>query len=359
MKIRLVSALGALLLTGPLRAEVVTQPWAAEPTTMPSVEERTFSNGAVQLRGNLYMPRSSKPVAAIVVLHGASSPLRTSPLYQHLTEMLPSLGVAVLVYDRRGSGESTGDRSKASFEDLADDGSKAVEMLRADKRIDPARIGVWGLSQGGWLSMLAASRSPHVKFAVAISAPVVTADVQMMFSSTNSLRVNGFSDADISQMTYTRNAVDNYMRGRGDIATAQQAVDAAKAKPWYRYLYFGTTVRDRATSGWRKEIEHEPLSTLEKVRVPMLVLYGATDPVVPVTASIRRLAAIAPSHPNLRVAVIAKADHGMELDRNPRDLLDPDQADQSKPNAAEYFAILTRWLVDQKLTQNAWMIGRK
>ena len=61
------------------------------------------------------------------------------------------------------------------------------------------------------------------------------------------------------------------MRGSGDRATAQRLVDAAKTKPWFKLLYMGETVSDRATSRWRKEIEFDPLRTLDGVKIPALV----------------------------------------------------------------------------------------
>jgi dipeptidyl aminopeptidase/acylaminoacyl peptidase len=203
-------------------------PWSAAPSTTVVRESRTFRSADATLSGTLHLPRGGQTLGAIVVAHSASKPLRDALLYSHLTDMLPSLGIAVLTYDRRGSGQSSGSLRDSDYAALADDALAAVQMLMADSRIDPRRIGIWGLSQGGWLSLLAAARSPDVRFVVSISAPVVTPDVQMMFRSENSLRINGYDDADIAQMRATRQAVDDYMRGTGDRAEAQRLVDAAK-----------------------------------------------------------------------------------------------------------------------------------
>jgi uncharacterized protein len=322
-------------------------PWSAAPSTDIVHEEKTFQNAGVTLSGTLYIPRGRRIVGAVVVAHGASSPLRSSPLYQHLRVMLPPLGMAVFIYDRRGSGKSGGDLKTSDYDLLADDAVAAVKMLKTDRRIDPKRVGVWGLSQGGWLSLLAASRSPDVDFAVSISAPVVTPDLQMIFSSANSLRVNGYPQADIDQMTAARKAVDDYMRGKGDRQTAQRLVDGIKAKPWFKYLYMGDTVSDRAVSRWRKEIEHDPLGTLQSVRAPALVLFGAADPVVPVATSVERLKTVRASHPNLTVAVVAGADHDMQTDVDPKTLLDPNNVDDAKPDSPEYFGLLASWLTRQ------------
>lgn len=319
-------------------------PWSAPATTEVVVEERKFTNGDRELSGTLHMPRSGKPVAAIVVTHSASSPLRSASLYDHLKTVLPALGIAVFTYDRRGSGQSGSQNAGGDFTLLADDAIAAARSLKSDPRIDPRRIGTWGLSQGGWISPLAASRSSDIAFVVAVSAPVVTADVQMIFSSTNHLKANGYSAADIEQMVAARKAVDDYMRGTVSRAEAQAKLDGIKTKPWFKYLYMGETFRDRDVSGWRKEIENDPLVNLKAVTVPTLILFGADDAVVPVADSAERLKAIAPQMPNIEVHVIAGADHAMQMSEDLKTSLDPKHDGTERPDSPEYFALLASWL---------------
>lgn len=318
-------------------------PWSAPATTSIIEDERVFRSADAELSGTLYLPKGGKALAAVVVTHAASLPLRDQPLYRHLKEMLPSLGVAVFVYDRRGSGRSGGDLATSDYTLLADDAIAAVRMVAADPRIDARRVGIWGLSQGGWLSLLAASRSPDVAFAVSASAPTVTPDKQMIFLAANILRVNGYAQAEIDQAIATRKAVDDYMRGKIDRAAAQRVVDAAKAEPWFKLIYLSGTVADRETSRWRREIEHDPAQTLKDVKVPVLMIYGSGDPVVPVAASVGHLRAVAGGHRDLEIAVIAGADHHMETSVDPRTQLDSKRFDEA-PEAPEYFSVLSSWL---------------
>ncbi|WP_447725098.1 alpha/beta hydrolase family protein [Sphingomonas koreensis] len=327
-------------------------PWSAPATVETITEARRFTSGGVELAGKLYLPRSRKPVAAVVVTHGASSPLGDASLYEHLKVMLPALGIAVFTYDRRGSGQSGTKTAGGDYTVLADDAIAAVRSLKGDPRIDLRRIGTWGLSQGGWISPLAASRSPDIAFVIAVSAPVVTADVQMLFSSTNHLRANGHSQAEIDQMVATRKAVDAYMRGTGSREAAQQRIDAAKTAPWFKYTYMGETVRDRAVSGWRKEIENDPLRNLSAVKVPMLVLFGAYDAVVPVADSTDRLRAIAARMPKMKVHVVAGADHSMHMAADQSITLDPKHDGTERADSAEYIAVLSSWLAARGLTGN-------
>lgn len=327
-------------------------PWSAPATTEVMVEEVRFKSGDAELAGTLYLPAGRKPVAAVVVTHSASSPLRAASLYDHLKVILPALGIAVFTYDRRGSGQSGSKDAGGNFAVLADDAIAAVKHLKTDPRIDPRRIGTWGLSQGGWISPLAASRSPDIAFVIAVSAPVVTADVQMIFSSTNHLKANGYSQADIDQMVAARKAVDNYMRGTVSRTDAQAKLDSIKTKPWFKYLYMGETFRDREVSGWRKEIENDPLKNLEAVTVPTLVLYGADDAVVPVADSAQRLKGAAARMPKMQVHVIAGADHAMEMSADLKTSLDPKHDGTERPDSPEYFALLSSWLAAQGLVGN-------
>jgi uncharacterized protein len=330
-----------------------TLPWSAPATTRVVTESRQFSNGETKLSGTLYLPEGEqKRLPAVVVTHSASSPLRTSSLYDHLRTALPAMGMAVFIYDRRGSGQSGTRDAGGDFSLLADDAIAAVRSLKADPRIDPQRIGTWGLSQGGWISPLAASRSGDLAFVVSVSAPVVTADLQMIFSSTNHLRANGYSQADIEQMVAVRKAVDNYMRGTESRATAQKLLDAAKIKPWFKYLYMGSTFKDREVSGWRKEIENDPLQNIEGVTVPLLVLYGTDDAVVPVAQSVERLETLTSRLPNMTVHVVAGADHAMQVSADLKTSLDPSHDGTERPDAPEYFAILSSWLTNHVLDAN-------
>jgi uncharacterized protein len=325
-------------------------PWSAPATVETITEARRFTSGGVELGGTLYLPRSRKPVAAVVVTHSASSPLGDASLYEHLKMMLPALGIAVFTYDRRGSGRSGTKTAGGDYTVLADDAIAAVRSLKADLRIDARRIGTWGLSQGGWISPLAASRSPDIAFVIAVSAPVVTADVQMIFSSINHLRANGHSQAEIDEMVATRKAVDGYMRGTGTREAAQAMIDVAKTRPWFKYTYMGETIRDRAVSGWRKEIENDPLRNLTGVKVPMLVLFGAYDAVVPVATSVDRLREIAPRMPKMRAHVVAGADHSMHMAADQSITLDPKHDGTETADSAEYIAVLSSWLAARGYT---------
>jgi pimeloyl-ACP methyl ester carboxylesterase len=265
--------------------------------------------------------------------------------------MLPPLGIAVFVFDRRGSAKSGGTVESADYTTLADDGISAQQMLAQDARIDPRRIGFWGLSQGGWLSLLAASRSPQAAFAISVSAPMTTPDVQMNFAVANILRIKGFSESAVDQAIATRTAVDDFLRGSRDRASTQRMLDAATAEPWFVHTYLEKTFRDPDQSGWAKEMRHDPLATLDAVKQPTFVIYGSADPWVPVQTSLERLRARSARHPNVQVAVVAGADHAMATSVPLTDQIDPSLFARAAPRSAAYFGLLSAWLAERGLAR--------
>jgi alpha-beta hydrolase superfamily lysophospholipase len=105
---------------------------------------------------------------AVILVHGSGAENRAYVL--PFARFLVRRGAAVLGYDKRGVGGSTGDWKTASFEDLADDVVAAFEYLKSRRDIDPAQIGLLGVSQAGWVMPLAAVRAKNVAFLNSIRA---------------------------------------------------------------------------------------------------------------------------------------------------------------------------------------------
>jgi uncharacterized protein len=167
-------------------------------------EEITFRNKDVLLKGTLTKPDTNNPCPVVIVTHTSNAATRDFGVYQHLANVLPPNGIAVLLYDRRGSGDSTGDFETASFFDLAIDAQAIINYLKLRSDIDPKHIGVWGMSQGGWIAPLVASNSTDIAFVVAVSAVGVTPAEQMNFSAEYELREKGFPEEEIGQMLELR-----------------------------------------------------------------------------------------------------------------------------------------------------------
>jgi dienelactone hydrolase len=330
-----------------IRPAIASEAWHVAGMPVVTTRQITFENAGARLHGTLYLPATHKPVPAIVVFHDASIGTAAAALYRHLRDGLPAIGIAVLLFDRRGSGASTGNANEASYETLADDGVAGSSAIARLPQIDSSRIGYWGMSQGGWLAILAASRDPRAAYVVSVSAPLVTPETQMEFAMANHLHVLGYSPGDVNAMLAARKACSNYMEGNGSRATAVAALEAIESKPWFDLMYLPTASalpRNPASSMWRKHMSYDPLTALESVRVPTLLVFGGADPWIPVANTIDRLRVVARSHPNIDFDVVANASHEMMI--LPRDQMSTDTKtlQSDAPNAQVYFMLLSSWL---------------
>src|SRR5688572_16504977 len=130
-------------------------------------EDVRFPGGGVQLAGTLIAPNTGGKHPAIVLVHGSGPQNRESIL--PFARFLIRHGMAVLGYDKRGVGGSTGDWNTASFDDLAGDVVAAVEYLKTRPDIDSRQIGLLGVSQAGWIMPLAAVRATDIAFLISVS----------------------------------------------------------------------------------------------------------------------------------------------------------------------------------------------
>src|SRR5580692_711435 len=266
MKITIASIAGvALLLSGPgsNSSSNASDQWHVAATPPVMSEEIHFSNGDTHLVGTLYLPQTGNQLPAVVVLHSAKASTRQAGLYRHLREGLPAMGFAVLIYDRRGSGQSSGELESSDYEMLADDAIAGQHALAKHSRIDAKKIGFWGLSQGGWLTVLAAGRSKDAAFAASVSAPLVTADEQMRFATRNLLAVRGYSQSDVEDMLAARKAWIGYLHRKNSRDEALEALRKAEAKPWFDIAYLpkaSQLTNDPEHDANRKRLDDDPIA---------------------------------------------------------------------------------------------------
>lgn len=253
-----------------------------------------FSSDGFTLAGTLYLPAGVGPYPAVVLFHGSGPQTR----YEFEGHWFAEHGVAALTYDKRGVGESTGDFRSVPFMTLCDDGLAAIQLLKARRDIDPHRIGVWGLSQGGWLGPLAASRSSDVAFVIAVSGPGVSPGEQMLYFWASDLRDQGVPDRQVEEATAVRREVWNYMETGNGYERAKADLEHARTAPWYRQVkqqrddLFSTLeipeqLRRSSHRWFQQEAVYDPTVALRKLRVPSLFLFGEDDHTIPVADSVR------------------------------------------------------------------------
>ena len=278
-----------------------------------TAEQVTFRSGDVTLAGTLYLPSQPGRHPAIVALHASNGGSRDSPAYQHLASAVPAAGFAVLLYDRRGEGASGGSRP-AGFDPLVADGVAAVAYLRSRPDIDSSRIGVWGLSQGGWLAPLVATKSRDVAFAILVSAPGVTPARQMDYTASYALRAAGEPPDVVNRALHVRAVVDDYYRGRVTKSVAEAAVNGIQQESWFSQVFLpvgGRLPDDPTHSLWGATMDYDPLATLARLTVPVVFFFADDDAYVPVEESMT-LVRKATRASDVTVLRVPGTDHAME-----------------------------------------------
>ena len=158
-------------------------------------------SGDVQLAATITRPAGGGRHPAIAIVHGSGRETRS--MLDLWTQLYVSLGFTVLAYDKRGVGDSSGRypgelATETTLHLLAGDVEAVLHYLRSRPDVDPARVGLYGGSQGGWV-VPSADVQAHPAFAVIASGPPLTTGQQDAWSqlTANGAQIPTQSDTEI------------------------------------------------------------------------------------------------------------------------------------------------------------------
>jgi dienelactone hydrolase len=299
-----------------------------------------IANGNVTLAGTLVLPDGSQRHPAVVLFHGSGPQQRDL----FTARWFAKHGVAALAYDKRGVGESTGNFRTVPFMELCGDGLAAIEYLKSRRDIDAKHIGVWGLSQGGWLGPLAASRSSDVAFVIAVSGPAVSPGEQMIFYYANELRARGLPESDVQEASVLRRDIWNYLSTGNDYDSAKSELNRARTKRWYNEVKSQddglfeplpppaeiNRPDYRYTRWFKQEMNYDPVPALQTLHVPAVFLYGDEDRLVNVNETVAVLRHLVEESDNrdFTIRVFHHVGHDMHVTAGEKaGIIDPEYLD--------------------------------
>ena len=278
----------------------------------------SFHNGAVTIAGTLCIPRKPGRHPAVVLLQGSGSETRWGT-NRFIADQFARSGIAALVYDKRGSGGSTGDWKASSYHDLANDAIAAIDLLASRPEIDPTRIGLHGHSEGGIIAAIAAAHAPSkVAFVVAEDTVAGLVRDQDFYRVSHQITQVGFSNAEIKEaLTLYKLMLDVACGTKPyhDLATASQSV---REKNWYKWL--AIPPEDSYLWSWYRKIGNlDTLVYWKDVRAPVLLVYGQSDQLVPVDQSIARIEeALDKANTSYSAVIAPKAQHNLTIQPEPQ-----------------------------------------
>ncbi|MFC1841541.1 alpha/beta hydrolase family protein [Candidatus Dependentiae bacterium] len=269
-------------------------------------EDVTYENKAsgITLAGILTLPSTNGKFPAVVLISGMGPNDRDYTMLGHklflvLADYLTRQGIAVLRFDKRGAGKSTGtfDLTLTS-KDFASDVLAGVAYLKTRKEIDTQKIGLIGHSEGGMIASMIASmdadKSSDISFVVLLAPAVATTVDDVIAHTSMQLRADGATEKMIAldskmrkKLLETVKQEENYdiaeKRLREIIATYLKDLPEEQKKesemlafaiteansdgmiamfnsPWYRYF-----------------LTHDPVAGLKQITIPVLAINGDLD----------------------------------------------------------------------------------
>jgi dienelactone hydrolase len=241
-------------------------------------EQVRFDSGGVHIAGTLLLPARPGPHPAVVMIHG-SGPSTRDALWPW-ADMYARAGIAVLIHDKRGTGASTGSWSGATFDDLADDAHAGLRLLRARPEIDARRVGLHGMSQGGWIAPLVARRAPDVAFIIAESAPAMTPVEHERLRVPYQMAADGFAPELIAHAVSFMDQKFEVARTGHGWSDLQGAMVRGAREGWLSYVNPPPSLENLRWN-WEHVLSYDPAPALEALNCPVLVLYGGLDTIVP------------------------------------------------------------------------------
>lgn len=282
--------------------------------------EVQFKNFAAhsQLAGTLSLPNWGGPFPAVVLIAGTGHNGRDEDVWGHkvflvLADALNRKGFAVLRYDKRGEGGSSGDYDAANTADFALDAEAAVAWLKTQPQIDASRVGVLGHSEGGIIAPAVAASDKSVAFVVMIAGPCIRGDKLFVLQSAMTAKAYGapgdyiarrkvFDQELYSAILSAPSESAALDRAKALVAqgVADKIVDADEAetlpkddtRPWERYF-----------------LAYDPAPTLARLTVPVLALNGSLDVQVPAKENLAAAREALKKNPKATVMELAEMNH--------------------------------------------------
>lgn len=285
-----------------------------------SIHETRLENAGATLAGRLVLPPGSHRVPIVVLVHGSedSSALR----YFALQRQFPAQGIGAFVYDKRGTGASTGTFTHDYYR-LASDAAAAVREARRLAGLRAGKIGMHGGSQGGWVAPLAADLTAVDFVIVGFGLAVSPFDEDNEAIALDMTR-HGFGAREVAKALEVAGAaqaiaLSNFQYG-------YEALDTVRTKyagePWLPYVRGNITgviltqprdwLRTDGPKVFAGVIPHyDPMPVLRRLEVPQLWILGADDIDAPVGETVRRLTSLMRERRPITLVVYPRAEHGL------------------------------------------------
>lgn len=310
-------------------------------------DEVAWNSDGATITGTFVIPAGDGPYPLIIAQPGSSWQTRYNEHGMFTALTFAASGIAGLAYDKRGFGGSGGEQLVA-FARTAADLAAGVDAMRLRFDVNPRQVGVFGLSQGGWIAPLAQTMTDGIRYLILVGAAGSTPARQEIQRAVNVLRAEEYPDSDVRAIRELQQTAFHYAatgEGWNDYAAARSRADG---KSWLRRVY---APPDPGAENWtwgRLNGYYNPLPALLALRVPVLALWGEFDLNVDpeVNRAIFEVALDAARSFDHTLLIVPAADHELETASSPRDAL------ATRPFAPGVFERMIEWVRQRTAAQD-------
>lgn len=284
----------------PIEKEILKRPQEPIKPYLYYSEDVVFHNtkANISLSGTLTLPKKNGIFPVVILITGSGPQNRDEEILGHkpfliISDYLTRNEIAVLRYDDRGVGQSTGDFKIATSADFATDVESAIAYLKTRQEINKNKIGLIGHSEGGLIAPIVASKSKEINFIVLLAGTGIQGDKLLLLQQELIAKANGVSESEIEKtMQNSAKIFDMVVKSN----------DSQKLKTDLKKLInelLENESSDEIPNGMAKEdfvsmqvnqisspwmeyfLKFDPATTLEKVKCPVLAVNGEKDLQVP------------------------------------------------------------------------------
>jgi len=254
-----------------------------------SIENIEFQSGDIIISGELRLPTSPGPHPVIINVHGSGKVTRHMGPWN---TFFLKYGIGVLSYDKRGSGQSSGDFEMSGYKDFAKDVLAAITYLKQNPSIDTTKIGLHASSEGGWVSSIAASKNEHdLAFMIVRAGSGVSGSQTYLYEVKNELQEYDLNNTEYLDALHFEQRIQNMAAKQLMLDSVNSYIDEKRNETWFKKVY-----KDWDGIGSKRWIQMQKMGPIDPVKylrnvsnTPVLWFLAMEDKNVPYEKSKSRI----------------------------------------------------------------------